>query len=68
MMFVLSLIKIFGNLFVLYFMVFYKLVIIIDFLKVGKFVKLLVINIIVLDLESFDVVEIKWVKCGLLIF
>lgn len=42
-------------------MVFFKLVLVIDFLKVGKLVKFLVINMIVLDLESFDVIEMKWV-------
>lgn len=49
-------------------MVFFKLVLVIDFLKVGKLVKFLVINMIVLDLESFDVIEMKWVWSGLFIF
>lgn len=57
-------IKTSGNLPALHSMVFPKSVTITDLLKAGKLVKPPATNITVLDLESFDVAEIKWVKCG----
>ena len=45
-------------------MVFPKSVSITDLLKAGKLVKPLATNITVLDLESFDVAEMKWAKSG----
>ena len=45
-------------------MVFPKSVSINDLLKAGKLVKPPATNITALDLESFDVAEMKWFKCG----
>lgn len=53
-----------GNLPALHSMVFPKSVSITDLLKAGKLVKPLATNITVLDLESFDVAEMKWAKSG----
>ena len=53
-----------GNLPALHSMVFPKSVSITDLLKADKLVKPPSTNITVLDLESFDVAEMKWVKCG----
>ena len=51
------------NLPTLHSMVFPKSVSITDHLKAGKLVKPQATNITVLDLESFDVAEMKWIKC-----
>ena len=55
-----------GNLPVLQSTVFPKSVSVTDLLKAGKLVKPPATNITVLDLESFDVTETKWVQSGLL--
>ena len=47
-------------------MVFPKSVSVTDLLKAGKLVKPPATNRTVLDLESFDVTEMKWVRSGLL--
>ena len=53
-----------GNLPALQSTVFPKSVSITDLLKAGKLVKPPATNMTVLDLESFDVTEMKWVKSG----
>ena len=53
-----------GNLPALHSMVFPKSMSVTDLLKAGKLVKPQAANITVLDLESFDVAEMKWVKSG----
>ena len=59
-----SLVKKSGNLPALQSTVFPKSVSITDLLKAGKLVKPPATNMTVLDLESFDVREMKWVKSG----
>ncbi|PFX34098.1 Transient receptor potential cation channel subfamily M member 6 [Stylophora pistillata] len=53
-----------GNLPALHSMVFPKSVSVTELLKAAKLVKPPATNITVLDLESFDVAEMKWVKSG----
>lgn len=53
-----------GNLPALHSMVFPKSVSVTELLKAGKLVKPPATNITALDLESFDVAEMKWVKSG----
>ena len=45
-------------------MVFPKLVSVTDLLKAGKLIKPPATNVTALDLESVDIAEMKWVKCG----
>ena len=53
-----------GNLPALHSVVFPKSVSVTDLLKAGKLVKPPATNVTALDLESFDVAEMNWVKCG----
>ena len=53
-----------GNLPALHSVVFPKSVSVIDLLKAGKLVKPPATNVTALNLESFDVAEMKWIKCG----
>ena len=53
-----------GNLLALESTVFPKSVSVTDLLKAGKLVKPQATNMTVLDLESFDVTEMKWVRSG----